>query len=104
MGQAKNYLLNVICACSEHEFGQDAIEYAICMGYVKLTYSLATDVQTIMARYDEIIETYQRESIRNNAALLMSYEPLLGAIASSELDTPEGRRKDRILFGDNHTV
>ncbi len=48
MGMLKNYLLTLLCRCSEHQFGQDAIEHAIETGRVKLTYRLETDLRTIM--------------------------------------------------------
>jgi len=44
----KNYLLTVLQQCSEHQFGQDAIEWAIVTGRVQLTYDLETDVRLIM--------------------------------------------------------
>jgi hypothetical protein len=95
MGMMKNYLLNVLQACSEQTFGQDAIEYAIQMGWVKLLYNLEADTKAIMEQYDDIIEGYQRVVRQNQELLEASYEPLMAAI---ELDTPEGRAKDRQLF------
>jgi hypothetical protein len=44
----KDYLLQVQERCSEHQFGQDAVEWAIISGWVKLTYNLENDVRTIM--------------------------------------------------------
>jgi hypothetical protein len=60
MGMMKNYLLNLLQQCSEHQFGQDAIEWAIVSGFVRLTYDLDQDIHATMSRYDEIIEGYRR--------------------------------------------
>jgi len=76
----KNYLNDVICACSEHQFGQDAVEHAILTGQVKLAYDLAGDVRAIMSQYDAIVENYQREINRNEEVLAESYGPLLADI------------------------
>jgi len=91
----KNYLLNLICACSDHQFGQDAVEFAISMGLVKLTYNLDEDVKLIMSQYDDVIEWYRREIVQNEAVLTESYAPILAVL---DIDTPEGRRKDALLF------
>jgi hypothetical protein len=56
----KKYLLNLLQQCSEEKFGQDAIEWAIFSGLVRLTYDLESDVRESMSRYDEIIEGYRR--------------------------------------------
>jgi len=64
----KNYLLTLLQQCSEEQFGQDAVEYAIVSGAVTLTYDLETDLRTIMGQpgkpetgqYDAICEAYQR--------------------------------------------
>jgi hypothetical protein len=60
MGMMKNYLLNLLQQCSEEKFGQDAIEWAIVSGRVRLTYDLEHDIHETMSRYDEIIEAYRR--------------------------------------------
>ena len=59
MGMMKNYLLNLLQQCSEEKFGQDAIEWAVISGLVRLTYDLDRDVRESMSRYDEIIEGYR---------------------------------------------
>jgi hypothetical protein len=64
MGMMKNYLLNLLQQCSEEKFGQDAIEWAIVSGLVRLTYDLARDLRETMSRYDEIIEAYRRSLVR----------------------------------------
>lgn len=64
MGMIKNYLLEVLQQCSEEQFGQDAIEWAIVSGLVRLSYDLDTDIREIMLRYDEIIEAYRRSPAR----------------------------------------
>ena len=60
MGMIKNYLLTLLQQCSEEQFGQDAIEWAIVSGFVRLSYELEADIRSIMLRYDEIIEAYRR--------------------------------------------
>lgn len=60
MGMMKNYLLNLLQQCSEERFGQDAIEWAVVTGPVRLTYDLDRDIRESMSRYDEIIEGYRR--------------------------------------------
>jgi hypothetical protein len=68
MGMMKNYLLTLLHQCSEHQFGQDAIEWGIASGFVKLTYDLETDLRLIMGEpgqpetgcYSELVEAFQR--------------------------------------------
>ena len=60
MGMMKNYVLKLLQQCSEHKFGQDAIEWALVSGFVRLTYDLDKDIRETMSRYDEIIEGYRR--------------------------------------------
>ena len=60
MGMMKNYLLKLLQQCSEEKFGQDAIEWAIVSGLVRLTYDWERDIRETMSRYDEIIEGYRR--------------------------------------------
>lgn len=60
MGMSKNYLLKVLENCSEHQFGQDAVEWAIITGRVQLTGVLETDLRAIMGNPGELPETYDR--------------------------------------------
>ena len=68
MSQMKNYLLRILELCSEEEFGQDAVEWAIVTGQVQLGYNLEADLRLIMGepshpetgKYDEICEAYRR--------------------------------------------
>ena len=61
MGYMKNYLLDLVCACSpEHAFGQDAVEHAIITGAVRMTYDKPRDVIEILSHYDEIVVAYQQ--------------------------------------------
>jgi hypothetical protein len=94
MGQAKNYLLNIICACSDQAFGQDAVEYATEMGWVTLTGNFEADVKMIMDQYDDLLDQYRAEVNRNEALLVDSYQPLLDAI----LERAEDKWEDRRLF------
>ena len=93
MGMMKRYLENLVCLCSEEKFGQDAVEWAILSGHIKLTYVMQDDLVLIMGQpglpktglYDTIIEEYQAqlrvgEISENEALLLKSYAPLMDAI------------------------
>jgi hypothetical protein len=60
MGMMKNYLLELLQKCSEEKFGQDAVEWAVVSGLVRLTYDFDRDIRGAMSRYDEIIEGYRR--------------------------------------------
>ena len=81
MGMMKNYLLQLLALCSEEQFGQDAVEWAIVNGHVKLTYQLEVDLRTIMGepgkpktgQYDAICENWRctcrdRENIALSAS------------------------------------
>ncbi len=48
MGLTKDYLLQIQQGCSEELFGQEAIEWAVYAGRVKLTGDLQTDLTLIM--------------------------------------------------------
>ena len=74
MGCTKNYLLTVLENCSEENFGQEAVEWAIIQGHITLTYNLEADVRAIMPRYSEFIEAYQRQCREHGDALVAVYE------------------------------
>jgi hypothetical protein len=82
MGSLSNYLLTLLENCSEQQTGQDAVEWAIVTGRVKLTYDLQADLVTIMGepgkpdtgKYGEIIEGYQKVCQEHGGALLELYE------------------------------
>jgi hypothetical protein len=88
MGMMKNYLLDLLRLCSDQQFGQDAVEWAILTGFVKLTYDREKDLRLIMGEpgkpdtgnYAEITEAYQRVIRRDYDALLESHQPLLEEI------------------------
>lgn len=86
----KNYLLTVLEKCSDESFGQEAIEWAILSGWVKLTYRLDDDVQTIRSQYDKLTAAYrQRESELAQAVEVGSaLNPLFEAILKPYL-TPK---------------
>jgi hypothetical protein len=48
MGMTKQYLLKILENCSDEQFGQDAVEWAIISGWIQLTGNLQTDLRTIM--------------------------------------------------------
>jgi hypothetical protein len=85
MGMMKQYLLNLLSLCSDQQFGQDAVEWAIVSGRLKLTYDLESDLCLIMGQpgqpetgqYSALVETYQRVAQQNQELLLESYQPLL---------------------------
>ena len=68
MSQMKNYLLRILELCSDQQFGQDAVEWAIVSGHVPLTYDLEADLIRIMGppgfpelgEYDDICAAYRR--------------------------------------------
>ncbi len=81
MGAMKHYVIELLTSCvPDVQFGQDAIEYAIYMRHVTLTYDMDTDVANIMARYSELVEAYQRHVHDNTALLIESYGPLITAM------------------------
>jgi hypothetical protein len=85
MGMIKHYLLHLLTLCSDEQFGQDAVEWAIVSGWVKLSYKLDDDLRLIMGQpgqpetgqYDAICEGYRRVCQQNEEALIESYQPLL---------------------------
>lgn len=58
---SKRYLENLLHQCSEHRFGQDAIEWAILSGWVKLTHQREQDVSLIMSQYDALVIAYRHQ-------------------------------------------
>lgn len=78
MGMTKNYLLKLLENCSEHDFGQQAVEWAIYTGRVQITGNdLQADLRTIMgepgqspAKYDEIIIGYRQVRAELDAAAM----------------------------------
>ncbi len=80
MGMMKNYLLKLLQQCSEEQFGQDAIEWAIVTGRVRLTYNLESDVHQCMSRYDEIIEAYRRALAQPTDGGLKPHAPMKRAV------------------------
>ena len=86
MGMMKNYLLNLLRQCSEEQFGQDAIEWAITSGRVRLTYDLEQDIRETMSRYDEVIEAYR-------AALARETPPLPNQLAPMQRAAPRRKAK-----------
>jgi len=76
MGMIKNYLLNLLQQCSEEQFGQDALEWALESGMVRLTYDLDRDVRELMSRYDEIIEGYRRSTAQGAQRLTPQPAPM----------------------------
>jgi hypothetical protein len=86
MGMMKNYLLTLLQQCSEEQFGQDAIEWAIVTGLVRLTYDLDRDVHESMSRYDEIIEAYRRSLAQAKDEVSKLHAPMQRAV-------PRGRVK-----------
>ena len=72
MGMMKNYLLELLHLCSEHQFGQDAVEWAIVSGQIRLSYGQEADLRLIMGepgkpetgQYDAILVGYRNSLLR----------------------------------------
>lgn len=79
MGMMKNYVLNLLQQCSEEKFGQDAIEWAVVSGLVRLTYDLDCDIRQTMSRYDEIIEAYRLSLAQETPKLPNQHAPMVRA-------------------------
>ena len=96
MGMMKNYLLRLLQNCSEEQFGQDAIEWAIITGLVHLSYQLDTDAHAIMSRYDEIIEAYREFRSQSTEEYLPPPAPMKRAAprrgAKADVASPSKRR------------
>lgn len=97
MGMLKNYLLNLLHQCSEENFGQDAIEWAIVSGLVSLTYELERDKRECMSRYDEIIEAYRVSLAQAVQKVANQHAPMKRAVPGRRAKTEEAKpiRKKR---------
>lgn len=93
MGMMKNYLLNLLQQCSEEQFGQDAIEWAITAGLVRLTYDLDRDIHETMSRYDEIIEGYRRALTQSPAAAPRRHAPMERAVPGRRVKAAPTKKK-----------
>jgi hypothetical protein len=68
MGMLKHYILELVHLCSDETFGQDAVEWAIRTGLIRLTYRKHEDLRVIVGepgkpdsgRYSEILEAYRQ--------------------------------------------
>jgi len=76
MGMMKNYLLTLLQQCSEEQFGQDVIDWAVTTGLVHLSYDLDTDIRSIMYRYDDLIEAYRRSRAQATHDLRQAAAPM----------------------------
>jgi hypothetical protein len=88
-GMMKNYLLNLLQQCSEEQFGQDAIEWAIVSGLVRLTYDLDVDIRECMSRYDEIIEAYRSSWAQPAHRFTEKPAPMVRAVPSRRAKVTE---------------
>ena len=73
MGAIKNYLNKVISETADDIETQDAVEYAIYSGWVKLTYDLQRDKAVIQRELVNIVDKFRRiaqENTESNAPLL----------------------------------
>src|SRR5436309_5571807 len=48
MGMMKNYMLELLHRCSDQQLGQDAVEWAVVSGRIRLSYNLEADLRLIM--------------------------------------------------------
>ena len=87
----KNYLLTLLQQCSEEQFGQDVIEWAVGTGLVRLSYKLDDDIRSVMLRYDELIEAYRRSLAQANQELRKSPAPMQRAAPRREAKADETR-------------
>jgi len=69
MGTMKNYLLTVLENCSEENFGQDAVEWAIATGRIVLTYNLPTDLHQIFDQRSACCDAPPQGETCNHAGL-----------------------------------
>ena len=95
MGMMKNYLLNLLQQCSEEQFGQEVIEWAILSGKVHLSYDLDEDVRAIMARYDELIEAYRRSAAHLEGALRTAPAPMQRAVSGRKAEAGGSQKSVR---------
>ncbi len=80
--QMKRYLENLVTLCSDEVFGQDAVEWAVLAGHVKLTYDLDADLRAIMGepghpetgQYDALCAADRADCRKNEAVLVQAYE------------------------------
>ena len=63
MGFWKQYFNDLLCECApDNRFAQDAIEAALRTDpSLQVTGQFETDVKTVMAKYDTIIERYRQK-------------------------------------------
>ena len=92
MGMMKNYLLKVLEQCSEEKFGQDAIEWAILSGLVRLSYQLPDDIHRIMPKYDEIIEAYRRWLAQAHEQHRKAHAPMKRAVPHRRVESGTGSK------------
>lgn len=76
-----DYLMKLLERCSDEQFGQDAVDFGITVGMVKLSYHLETDLRLIMGEpgqpetgmYDRLCEAWRRECAETHERLMNSY-------------------------------
>ncbi len=75
MGMMKRYLENLLHFCSDEQFGQEAVEWAILSGHLRLTYDLQADLVRIMGppgfpafgEYDKLCAAYRTYCAQHDA-------------------------------------
>ncbi len=78
----KDYLLKLLARCSDENFGQEAVEYAILQGHVQLSWDLETDLRLIMGQpgqpetgcYDKLCAKYRTVTRQHTETLVGLYE------------------------------
>jgi hypothetical protein len=78
----KEYLLKLLELCSDENFGQEAVEYAILNGHLQLTYDLPTDLRIIMGEpgrpetgcYDQLCAQYRAITRQPTQTLVGLYQ------------------------------
>lgn len=87
----KSYLNDLVCEMfPDNGFAQDAIEFAILHGHVRVVMDREKDQRAIMDDYDRICELFHVEVQANRALLWESYLPMLEAIKEAGRIQPKG--------------
>ena len=72
--QQVRYLEKLVEQCSDQRFGQDAVQWAVMMDLVTISWTdIEADARLLMAQYDAICDAYQNDCRRNQALLAEAY-------------------------------
>jgi len=88
MGMLKNYLNDLVCAAGvdqngqPNSFAQDAVQFAIDMGLVRVTGNSLDDLAAIISQSDALCRHYAAELARNEALQQTLLAPLYQQLAA----------------------